>query len=208
LASSGRTSRVRGVSFHFPLKNCHSPYSRPFVTAISTILLLQPAPTRVRVHPWPALCMRRHRTRSASALFGLTRSRLTHTCRATIGLRLRPASTSARVQAAQLPCARPSPWSRLIPSRRLASPPHACTTRRPPGSCAHAPLVVCLKRLCSPPHVPHCLETHLRVPPLARTLRPFISSVTRLFHQASTITPPSSAIMGHPSSNGRPLLLL
>jgi hypothetical protein len=116
------------------------------------------------------------------------------------------------------PC--PSRSAPMRPPIFLVAPASLLSARLPAACWCNAP-PTWLSCPCAPGRMPQTLmfssacatlpgfrACHLRVAPLARTLRPLISSVTRHFHQASTITPPSSAIMGHPSSNGRPLLLL
>jgi hypothetical protein len=116
------------------------------------------------------------------------------------------------------PC--PSRSAPMCPPISLVAPASLLSARLPAACLCNAP-PSWLSCPCAPGRMPQTLmfssacatlpgfrACHLRVAPLARTLRPLISSVTRHFHQASTITPPSSAIMGHPSSNGRPLLLL
>jgi hypothetical protein len=134
-------SRSRRV-LPFPLKNCQSPYSLLFVTAISTSFSGQ---RRLVFVSTRGLC-----TVHATPLHPLgfctvwPRAFSPHP-HATRRCRTSPPAcvTAARVQAAQLPCARPSPWSRLLPSRRLASSSRACATRHLPSSLAcSVPLVL------------------------------------------------------------------
>jgi hypothetical protein len=127
----------------FPLKNCQSPYSLPFVATISTSffsgqrrLVFVSTRGMCTVHATPPhpLGFRTIWPRAFSPHPHVPRR-----CRTSP-----PACvTTVRVQAAQLPCARPSPWSRLLPSRRLASSSRACATRHLPSSLAcSVPLVL------------------------------------------------------------------